>query len=83
MPKSDWVVWLNMTNIALGVVVFLGVLLVASALGWGFVGRHKKSHKLANLDEELTVMLHDGRFVPGLGITMADGGERIKPLPKG
>lgn len=82
MPKSDWVFWLNMTNIALGAVVFLAVLLVASALAWEVAGRRKKARNVANLDKELNAMLHDARLVPGLGITMADGGERIKPLPK-
>jgi hypothetical protein len=71
-----------MTNIALGAVVFLAVLLVASALAWEVAGRRKKARNVANLDKELNAMLQDARLVPGLGITMADGGERIKPLPK-
>lgn len=82
MPKSDWVFWLNMTNIALGAVVFLAVLLVASVLAWEIAGRHKKARNVADLDEELNAMLHDGRLVPGLGVIMADGGERIKSLPE-
>ena len=81
MPKSDWVSWLNVTNIALGAVVFLAVSLVAFALAWEIACRYKKARNVANLDEELNAMLHDGRLVPGLGVTMADGGERIKPLP--
>lgn len=81
MPKDDWVFWLNVTNIALGIVVLLAVLIVAYALVWEFLSRYKKSHNVANLDEELAAMLHDGRSVPGLGVTMADGGERFKPLP--
>ena len=82
MPKDVWVFWLNLTNIALGVVVFLAVLVVAYALVWELVSRHKKPRNLANLDEEPEAMLRDGRSVPGLGVTMADGGERIKPLPE-
>ena len=82
MAKDDWVFWLNLTNIALGVVVFLAVLVVAYALVWELVSRHKKPRNLTNLDEELEAMLRDGRSVPGLGVTMADGGERIKPLPE-
>ena len=81
MPKDDWVFWLNLTNIALGVVVLLGALLMAYALAWEYVSSYKK-RSVANLDEELEAMLHDGRSVPGLGVTMADGGERIKPLPE-
>ena len=86
MPKDDWVFWLNVTNIALGVVVLLGVLLVAYALVWEFVSKYKKSRRVANPAEELRAMLQDefahSLSVPGLGVTMADGGERIKPLPE-
>jgi hypothetical protein len=82
MPKQDWVFWLNATNIALGLVVLLALLVVAYALGWEVVSRYKKSRDLANLDHELAAMLQDGRLVPGLGVTMADGGEPVKPLPE-
>ncbi|MGO8819375.1 MAG: hypothetical protein ACLQVG_32485 [Terriglobia bacterium] len=81
MPKDDWFFWLTATNIALGVVVVLAVLVVAYALGCEIVSRYKKSRDVANLDAELSAMLGDGRLVPGLGVTMADGGEPIKPLP--
>jgi hypothetical protein len=81
MPKDDWVFWLNVTNIALGVVVFLAVVIVAYALVWELVGRYKKSRNVANLGTELAAVMPDGRLVPGLGVTMADGGERINPLP--
>jgi len=82
MPKYDWVFWLNVTNIALGVVVILAVLLVVSAVVWETVSRHKKSGNVAGLDKGLEDVLQDGRLVPGLGVTMADGGERINPLPE-
>ncbi|MGA2985506.1 MAG: hypothetical protein ABSG32_16970 [Terriglobia bacterium] len=82
MPKDDWVFWLNLTNIVLGVVVFLAVLLVAYAVVWELVSRYKKPRNVANLDEELVAMLQDGLLVPGLGVTMQDGGERVKPLPE-
>jgi len=81
MPKDDWVFWLNLTNIALGVVVVLAVLVVAYALVWELASRHKKPRNLANLDEELEAMLRDGRSVPGLGVTMVDGGEPVKSPP--
>ncbi|MGA3327612.1 MAG: hypothetical protein ABSF45_24395 [Terriglobia bacterium] len=82
MPKDDWVFWLNVTNIALGVVVLLGVLLVAYALVWEFVGRYRKARNVASLNEGMDAMSRDGQLVPGLGLTMADGGERVKPLPE-
>jgi hypothetical protein len=81
MPKYDWVFWLNVTNIALGAVVILAVVLVVSAVVWEIVIRHKKSGDLASAVEGPEDLLPDGRLVPGLGITMADGGERIHPLP--
>jgi len=83
MPNDDWVFWLNLTNIALGLVVVLAVLVTAYGLVWELVSRRKKRHSLANMDQELNVMMR-GEFahglpVPGLGMTMADGGEPAKP----
>lgn len=80
MPKNDWVFWLNVTNITLGVVVFLAVLVVAYALIWDMVSKYKQPREVANVDAELDAMLQYGRSVPGLGVTMADGGKRAKPL---
>ena len=82
MPKYDWVFWLNVTNIALGAVVILAVLLVVSALVWEIVSRRRKSGNVASLDEGLEDLLPGGRLVPGVGVTMADGGERLSPLPE-
>jgi hypothetical protein len=82
MPKTDWVFWLNVTNIGLGVVVFLAVLLVLSALVWELATRYKKHRSVANLDKELEAMVQNGMSVPGLGVTMADGGEAYKPSPE-
>ena len=42
MSNYDWVFWLNVTNIALGVIVVLAVLLVAYGVVWELVIRHKK-----------------------------------------
>ena len=35
MPNDDWVFWLNLTNIALGLIVVLAVLVMAYATGLG------------------------------------------------
>jgi hypothetical protein len=61
-------VWLNVTNLALGVVTLLCIL----AVGWGVVSellaRSRKSAPIAD----------DHAFaIPGLGWTMADGGKRL------
>jgi hypothetical protein len=81
MPKEDWVFWLNVTNIALGAVVFLAVAGVAYALVSELLSRRKKARDVAGVDDELAALLKYGRTVHGLGVTMADGGDRIAPLP--
>jgi hypothetical protein len=82
MSNYDWVFWLNVTNIALGVVVVLAVLLLAYGIIWELVIRHRKHSRTRNIDAEVQAMLHDefghSMAVPELGLTMADGGERVK-----
>jgi len=82
MSNYDWVFWLNVTNIALGVVVVLTVLVVAYGLAWELISRYKKRAGAHDLNREMQAMLHDefahSLPVPELGMTMADGGEQIK-----
>jgi hypothetical protein len=67
---SDDTMWLNVTNIALGVVVVVACLVVARVFAaeliekfrTSFATQHSPAHEL---------------FVSDLGLTMADGGERI------
>lgn len=83
MPSYDWVFWLNLTNIALGVIVLLALLVMAYGLVWEIASRRKKAHGLKDLDAEVKEMLHNemahGLSVPELGFTMADGGAPLKP----
>ncbi len=67
-PKTFW---LNLTNIALGVVT----LLCFVAVGWGvLVEAFKRLRQRAGA----AVHADDHAFaVPGLGLTMADGGRRF------
>jgi len=61
--------WLNITNVALGIVV----LVCLSAVGYSVVAElleRARKRALVAADDHATL-------VPGLGITMADGGERI------
>ncbi len=86
MSNYDWVFWLNVTNIALGVIVVLALLLVAYGVVWELMIRHKKQDGLRDVDAEMNTMLK-GQFthtlaVPELGLTMADGGERVKSTEK-
>ncbi len=79
---SDWTFWLQVMNLALVAVTVLAGLLVTSAVGWElWARRHHKAHVADSLDAEMWAMvpadLHS-LSVPGLGLTMADGGERMK-----
>jgi hypothetical protein len=83
MSHYDWVFWLNLTNIALGIVVVLALLLVAYGVIWELVIRCKKHAGLHDMDAEMQSMLKKEfshtLTVPELGVTMADGGEHVKP----
>jgi hypothetical protein len=67
-PDGPDTFWLDFTNIALGLVTLVCVLAVVA----GVV--HEVGHRLANR----RMLVDDHAFEePGLGVTMADGGERI------
>ena len=83
MSNNDWVFWLNVMNVALGVIVLLAVLLLAYGVVWELAVRQKKRHGVRNLDAEMQAMLRNefshSLSVPELGLTMADGGEHVHP----
>jgi hypothetical protein len=83
MPNENWVFWLNVTNIALGVVVLLATAVVAYGVVWELVIKRRKVRSLAHVDAEMQTMLQNEfphhLAVPELGLTMADGGEQVKP----
>jgi hypothetical protein len=70
------VFWLNFTNIALGLVTLACTLLIAGGVVRELVLRWQR---------RATASADDHAFAtPGLGVTMADGGERLdttKPAP--
>ena len=69
--------WLNFTNIALGLVTLLCVLAIAGGVARELWHRWEQ-RSLAREDDHAFA-------TPGLGVTMADGGERIgkgKPAPR-
>jgi len=86
MPNYDWVFWLNLTNIALGLVVVLAVLVVAYGLVWELVIRRKRLRGMAHVNAEMQARLKDEfphhLAVPEFGLTMADGGEQVKTTAK-
>jgi hypothetical protein len=78
--------WLNITNLALGVVTLSAVLIVAGAVGWELVFKHRRVREPVDIDAELSSMLDAASphmlQVPGLGLTMADGGTPVRPKAK-
>lgn len=76
----DWsnpeTLWLNLTNVALGVVILAVVLIMASGVAVDVV-RQRAARRQAD-------PLGDGHsfFDPHLGLTMADGGEPETGKPK-
>jgi hypothetical protein len=75
--------WLNVTNIALGVVVLICCIAVGIGVLQELAARSKKRAALSKLDREvadLVASISDGHAfnVPGLGVTMADGGEELR-----
>ena len=74
--------WLNFMNIALGVLVLAACLAVAFGVVQELAARRKKAASMSKLDREVSdlVASYDGHsfHVPGLGLTMADGGEETE-----
>ena len=67
---TDDTMWLNVTNIALGVVVLVACIVVARVFAAELIDRVRESFATQHSPaHEL--------FVSDLGLTMADGGERI------
>jgi HAMP domain-containing protein len=83
MDGGHWEFWLNMTNLALGVVTFAAVAVVVGAIAWELVARRaRKVREADRIDAEMIAMMRPApgaRLVPGLGYTMADGGEPTEP----
>jgi len=74
--------WLTLTNIALGLVTLICCAAVGIGVAQELVARRKKKLALSKLDREVNdlVASYGDRHafnIPGLGITMADGGEEL------
>lgn len=79
---NDWTFWLQVMNLALVAVTVLAALVVTGAVGWELWIRREHRARATDSLEELWAMprvdLHT-LSVPGLGLTMADGGEKVEP----
>jgi len=74
--------WLTATNIGLGLVVVICCGAVAFGMLQELAARRKKRTELNALDREVAGLVtgfQDGHafHIPGLGVTMADGGEEL------
>ena len=75
-PDGPDTFWLNFTNIALGLVTLACVIAIAGGVARELLLRWQR-RAVASADDHAFA-------TPGLGVTMADGGERIderKPAP--
>jgi hypothetical protein len=85
MAGENWTMWLNITNFALGIVTLIALLLVFFCVGWDLLVRKTEKSAvrvdLSNIDADLKALLHGSHSltIPELGLTMADGGEKIGP----
>ena len=85
MAGENWTMWLNITNFALGIVTLIALLVVFFAVGWDLLVRktgRAPEVDLRHVDADLKALLQGGSHtfsVPELGLTMADGGERLGP----
>jgi hypothetical protein len=72
--------WLNATNLALGVVIAICVVVMLGGIVHELVARFLKRRRIeAEIDRDMQ-HLDDGVFRhPELGATMADGGEPLRP----
>jgi hypothetical protein len=80
MPSQDWTFWLMMTNYALALVTVIAVILVVGAVSWDIIV--KKAHRVHTVesvkaDWEALLRSPHSFDLPGLGLTMADGGEKV------
>ena len=83
--------WLMLTNYVLGAVVLICCLVVAGGIADELIARWKLRREVNNLDHEVSELVTNYRALtpddhsfhsPDLGITMADGGERLDPKDK-
>jgi hypothetical protein len=84
MLEKDWTFWLMMTNYALAMITVIALALVVVTVGWELVIRKPqkapdtKHRDWDSIAAEWKAILQSdphGLNIPGLGYTMADGGE--------
>jgi hypothetical protein len=93
MAGENWTFWFNLTNFALGIITLLAVAVVFVAVGWDLTAlwlrKVRESDRVdlgaadaGDIKAGLEAWWHaepHSLSVPELGLTMADGGEKIEP----
>ena len=74
-PQETELLWLNIINISLGVVVFICAAVMIASIAAELVARRRR-HLAYTAEIERDAHAF---FSPELGLTMADGGEPVKP----
>jgi hypothetical protein len=73
--------WLTITNIVLGLVVLACCAAVAVGIAQELAAKRKRAAEMTKLDREVADLVSaygsHAFQVPGLGVTMADGGEEL------
>ena len=75
--------WLTVTNIGLGLVTVVCCIAVGIGMFQELAARRRKHVAMSKLDHEVADLVSsfgDGHAfqIPGLGVTMADGGEELR-----
>lgn len=92
MAGENWTFWFNLTNFGLGIITLLAIAVVFVAVGWDLTAlwlRKARERDRVNLDTGAADIRAGFKTwwpaephslsVPELGLTMADGGEKIEP----
>jgi ABC-type lipoprotein release transport system permease subunit len=75
--------WLNVTNLALGVVVLICMLVMAVGIAQELYARARKRATQPTAIDSARRAADDHVYItPELGLTMADGGEPLSPTPR-
>ena len=69
--------WLDVTDIGIGIVCLVPVILVIAAAAWDAVDMVKR-----RIEARWPVQDSHTFEIPGLGLTMADGGKPVEDPPK-
>ena len=84
MAGENWTFWLQMTNLAMGLIILLAVVPVFGSAVWEVTKRARKAQE-SKIDSELRTLFAPGAHTLSdseLGLTMADGGEEITNPPR-